>query len=527
MSEIQEKGVEFKKYFTENFHQIMLYGGVAIYLMVIFAIYPFYYQDGYSDMADAKFFYFRTVTASFLIIMTAGIILSIIKEYRNISFHAVSDRIMYSDCFAAAYLIFCWLSYAASEYRPLALWGYEGWYMGVVTQSTLVLLYFFVSRYFIWSEHYIWIFLLPSSLVFLLGILNRFQVYPLEDCKTTTDFLSTIGQPTWYSSYLSVVLPIGVVYYWYKKQGKLTPLWIAYLLIGFGSLVTQNSDSAYLAAFGVFAILFWLSFNNNGYFKRFLELVLLCLGAFQIIGGFQRLFPDSTKVLDTFSIFFSHHWLISVVWIIAAVLYAGFIKADKEQRIDVTKLKRLRNILYILLLCCVLLVFVLMYLVTTGKVNSELLNKIKYFRFDESWGRSRGHTWMTAWKAFWEGRPIVKLVGCGPDTYKYLVYAHYRADLINMWGERNVIVNAHNEWLNSLVTTGITGAAAYIGIFATAFVGFIRKWKTHPLLLAGAASIISYSLHNLFCYQQLVCTPLIFLVMGMGTAILRSEATKV
>lgn len=526
---MQETQRTFKNFFRENFHQILLFGGVAIYIFMIFAVYPFYYQNGYYDMGTAKYVYFRIITASFFMVMTAGLIISIVKGRKDISLRGSSDRILYTDCCAVAYLIFCWLSYAISEYRTLAFWGFEGWYMGVVMQSALVLLYFMVSRYFIWSDHYLWVMLIPSSIVFLLGVLNRFRIDPLgmlDDKFIARHFLSTIGQPTWYSSYLSVILPIGMVYYWYKKRDRLTPMWIAYLIIGFGTLATQNSDSAFMAAFGVFAVLFWLSFHKNEYFKRFLELVTICLGTFQIMGILQRIFPDAAVDLDTFSTFLSQHWLVGVVWLITVLFYIAFLLAKKRQKIDITKLKLLRNILYILLVCGVVLVLVLMYLVTTGRVSSELLDKIGYFRFDENWGQSRGHTWMMAWQSFWDANPIKKLLGCGPDTYKYLVYSTNQADLVRKWGESLVITNAHNEWLNSLVTTGIAGTVAYIGIFATSFAGFIGKWKSHPFLLAGAAVIVSYFLHNFFCYQQVVCTPLIFLIMGMGAAILRDESTK-
>ena len=33
---------------------------------------------------------------------------------------------------------------------------------------------------------------------------------------------------------------------------------------------------------------------------------------------------------------------------------------------------------------------------------------------------------------------------------------------------------------------------------------------------AAAVCIFSYIIHNLFCYQQVMCTPVIFILIGMG-----------
>ena len=91
-----------------------------------------------------------------------------------------------------------------------------------------------------------------------------------------------------------------------------------------------------------------------------------------------------------------------------------------------------------------------------------------------------------------------------------------------MWGGL-ILTNAHNEWLTALVDYGMVGAVCYIGVFITAWVRSIQYQKARPALLAAGAVILAYVGHNFFCYQQVICTPFIFIVMGISEYLIRKE----
>lgn len=62
-----------------------------------------------------------------------------------------------------------------------------------------------------------------SGITFILGILNRFGVDPLGMYKGISSsyqilFLSTIGQATWYSSYVCTVFAIGLCIFFCGKE---------------------------------------------------------------------------------------------------------------------------------------------------------------------------------------------------------------------------------------------------------------------------------------------------------------------
>ena len=62
---------------------------------------------------------------------------------------------------------------------------------------------------------------------------------------------------------------------------------------------------------------------------------------------------------------------------------------------------------------------------------------------------------------------------------------------------------------------------AYVGIFIGAIVRFTKKAAETPEVIAPALCILAYMAHNFFCYQQIICTPIIFLIIGGGECLCR------
>ena len=118
--------------------------------------------------------------------------------------------------------------------------------------------------------------------------------------------------------------------------------------------------------------------------------------------------------------------------------------------------------------------------------------------------------------------PLVTLFGAGPDLIYRLVYAYHK-DILDAIDENLVMACAHNEFLNQFGTTGIFGGIAYIGIFVASIKELSVSDKNRPYLVGIVMCVASYVLHNLYCYQQIICTPLIFILMGMGEWIRKNE----
>lgn len=511
----------------ETLPETIMIGGVAVFVFALFVLYPLYFQDKYANMGNAKYDFFKTAYTIFIPIMLLACVCYLFLKRKELSIKTICREMLPTDWFVLAYLIVCWISYGLSDYKETALWGYDGWFMGAMTQTVFVLLYFFVSRWFLWHWSYWWFIAVPSAIVFLLGILHRFNVDPLgmyeglgENIKIL--FLSTLGQATWYSSYLCIALPIGMACYWYRRELKWSLLWGVFLCIAFASVVTQNSDSAFMALGGSFLVLFWLSFESNEYFVRFWELAVICLASFKVIGVLQKVFSERTVKLEGLSTFCSQSIVTWVLLILCAAVYAGVFFADKRESLHVGKFCKIRNVLYALIPVSIVAVLVCIYLVSTGKVTGTFLNNIGYLNFNEQWGNNRGFTWKFTARMYGDYGIGEKFFGCGPDAYSGVAYAYDSASLRGFWGD-SVLACAHNEWLNCLVDVGIVGLVTYLGSFITAFLFFMKNWQQHPFFVGGATAIVAYFLHNFFCYQQIICTPIIFVIMGIGVALMRRK----
>ena len=499
-----------------------------IYVFLMLVVYPFYFRNKYYDIGNAKWQFFFFLTAGAGAVLFGLLLFRIIEEWKTRELRNAmrSIRLSVIDRFVLAYAAAVLLSVLFSPYKEQVIWGYDGWYMGLASQMCFVLIYFCVSRYWRWDLSTFICCLAAAFLVFLLGILMRFRIDPLSMYKGleeqyTINFLSTIGQATWYSSYMAVLLPLGLLAFWFYDDRYTRIFGGIFTAVGFMTMVTQNSDSSFIAFGLLIFTLFWLSMESNRAFRRFLEVMMMCFSCFKLIGICQLRFPGKVVPLDAISLFCSQSSFTWAALIITAICYFCFRWLEKDKKIDISKIKNIRIIFLGFLLLGILGIIIYIYLNTAKKLPVHLQSGNHYLLFDEYWGNNRGSSWMIAVKSFLKGDFIRKIFGCGPDGFSSYVQSFFQEELAAKWGNSGILACAHNEWLNAFVNLGIAGAVPYIGIFISAVYRFFRKSKEHPELTAIALSIICYMGHNFFCYQQIICTPIIFILMGAGESIIR------
>lgn len=525
---------------------------LAIYLFLMFVVYPLYYEDKYFNMGDAKWNFFRTVTyyisggsfpiPTFLVLMILFFIWYQIDLVRKGRIKAFWDpkKTTATDKFVLAYSVACLVSTILSPYKDYILWGYDGWYMGLIAQVAFVLLYFFVSRFWRWDDIMLLIYMSASALVFLFGVLNRFRIDPLEmytglDEMYVQMFLSTLGQATWYSSFVAIMLPVGVFIYWYAEKAWVRKLALVYNILGSMTLITQDSDSAFFALIAEISVLFAFSFRENKYMKRFIEIMLIMLLSWRVIGFLQIAFPDAAVPLGKLMIMGTQGALLWIPIVILAALYVVFCRFDKEGKVDVTGLTWVRTAYFIILGIGIAGVVLYIVLNTTGALPESLRhtneeNSINnYLYFDEFWGNNRGHSWTITVKSFFDclrDDPMRAIFGAGPDGFYNTCYKYHAQELFEKWGEGTILTCAHNEWMTQVINVGIVGGVCYLGIFVSAIVVLSKKSQAHPELIAVIMAIASYMAHNFFCYQQIICTPMIFMVIGAGASIIRTNGMR-
>lgn len=559
----------------------------TIYMLLMLVIYPLAYHDRYFDIGDFKYQFFKIVSTIFLLMLILGYIIKInmrkiemipgyltciflayptyslglsrkydetgASMYMQLSgallFALVAIALIYIvvkrkeqlpelrknsllDAFVALYGCLAVFSYCFSSFKEIGYWGYPGWYMGIFSQTIFVLIYYFISRYWRIADN----FLVPAAgaaaLIYLMGILQRFSIDPLGmyeglSAEYIEKFIATIGQTSWYSSYAVLILPVGFWYFWRSDALRTRILAGVFSVLGFGMICTTNSDSAYIAVLLILFIFFWYSLEDGKSFARFWQLTLVGLGTFVGIGLLQLAFPEQmiTHVLESeaLSFFITQSTFVRVCCILNVLLCLGLQFVPKKKWLSAKQLRILRGSILGILGLAVVTCLVCIILVTNGRVSPENpINQVAYFHFNVAWGNHRGFNWRMAMQAITHASPKDMLIGVGPDCFAEAMNRYCREQVFSYWNGIQLAC-AHNEFLNLLVTQGILGLAAYLGIFVYSLVRFGRGVKQEPRIIIYMASIVAYLGHNFFCYQQCVATPIIFILIGMGERYIRAN----
>lgn len=498
---------------------------VCGYVILICAVLPLYMQNGFVMIGDAKYAFFLTVSILFLLLFLAGFapFLTVYKQKRGIGWSAL-------DMFVALYGISVIVSFLGSPYKEIALWGYTDWHMGLITQLFFVWGYFFVSRCF-GKDKFVWkIIWIASTIVFTIGMLNRYQFDPLGNFREIdiwdwnhANLLSTIGNINWYCGYLCLTLPLSWYFMW-KGKGKERAAGYIFSFIGNVSLFTQGSMGGYVGAGAVLIVLFCISLQERAYFLKFLQVLILFVSAPLFINVTILLAPRGLQIVDS-NVLDWRGWMPCLIFLLAlyfVVKKCFFAKKPVLPLGEGTRRIVRWAVLWGVLGSAALFAIFRFYGALQGESGISAA-----FNLDAEWGSGRGALWKAAVQCFMRGDWRQKLIGAGPDCYACVVYelTDLRKELhvTGQW-EGAIFANAHNEWLNMLVTGGVAGMMLYCGIFCSAFCGFWIRQKDNPIFILGLMIITGYCAYGLGSFQQIVTTPFAFAILGMLESYRREES---
>ncbi|MBR6155746.1 MAG: O-antigen ligase family protein [Lachnospiraceae bacterium] len=283
-----------------------------------------------------------------------------------------------------------------------------------------------------------------------------------------------------------------------------------------------------MAVLLILMVFFCYALESNAKMQRFLEIVLIALASFRVIGVMRALFPEREPNYvindEALTRFITGSPEMLVVLILFVGIYAAFRIATMEDKrkvaFDISKHRdRIWGVTKTAAVLVVWAALLLMILVTTGKL--QIGGEDSFMYFGESWGNHRGFNWRMAARAITNASFKDLLIGVGPDCFDGAMDTYCADEVAEYWHGLSLAC-AHNEWLNMLVTEGVLGLVSYLGIFLLVFFRAAKRVAKEPVLMVFMACIAAYVGHNIFCYQQCECTPVIFILMGMAEMINRS-----
>ena len=113
--------------------------------------------------------------------------------------------------------------------------------------------------------------------------------------------------------------------------------------------------------------------------------------------------------------------------------------------------------------------------------------------FQDSWGTGRGRLWICTFNLFANFQWKYKLFGCGCDCFGIACLSKYFSHL------GGIYLNAHNEFLQYLVTMGVFGLISYSMIWISAGrMFFLKKGKSVRdwMLFSGIMGYLGQSIVN-------------------------------
>lgn len=497
--------------------------GIAVCVLV-----PLYLKEGYHNVGTVKYELYQWIMiVGFISLAMLMLVYCMLLDGIRID----RSRLFDTDCCVVLFLALAFVAAVGGGNFKECITGYNGWYMGLMALVSFGLLYYFFSVFGKYYRAVLACLLATAMAAFVIGILHRLLIDPIGTYRDIEDtyknqFLSTLGQATWYSSFVCTVLPLGAGIFWYSDKVWLRAVSGVFTFAGFATLVTQNGDSAYIALAGFMAVFFWFSVEDGKKLVRFLEMVLLFIGAAKFMNIMYMLKPNPILRLEAISSFLVNS---PIMWLAAVLVLAFYVICRywvRENTYSAKAMTVIRDILFILLAVAVYAAVMVLILGAKGILPesiSAFTSKIPYLTWSEQWGNGRGRTWAFSFRMFLDMDLWHKLFGVGPDGYAPYAYTLYQSRLAEMWGERT-LTNAHNEWMNAVINYGLAGAAAYIGIFVTAIRNFAKERLEQPVMTGIIACVVSYMCHNFFCYQQVCCTPFVFILIGAGMYLVRKNA---
>lgn len=503
------------------------------YLFIVFCMYPLFLQNGYSDVGNVKYNFYRFITiGAFALIIPLAVIYTILRvKNKEIRLFNKCRGMSIIDWAVAAYGCSVIISYIFSDFKTEALWGENGWYMGTVTQILFVVSYFLVSRFWEYEEKILLAFMAAATVVFGLGVLNRFSIFPFAIEGANSSFLSTLGNINWYCGYWAVLFPIGFMLYWFTDKMWLRLLGLLYTVIGIATGVSQGSSSAFIVFGGLYIFTFCLSFSSLKRMKRFWELSIIFCGVCQALRLWRILIPDSFDYYDgTLSDRITISRITMAGFIGAVIIYILLYILSRRKKFDMQHFKVLRQIFLVIVVVAVGVYVLLLILNTKIEGGIRFMGSISSLIFDNQWGSARGATWSAGVRTYQKMPVLRRLVGAGSDCfamYLYTIEDLAKETIKQFDGAR--LTNAHNEWLTVLVNNGILGFISYGGIFTGAVIRFIYQaqkalGERKKFLYIFGMCAFTYTIHNVVSFQQILSTPFIFLLLGMGERLAKEES---
>ena len=432
------------------------------------------------------------------------------------------------DIAVSCYWIFLVISTLMSDYPRVSWFGQGVRNDGLIIQTFYVITYFVLSRLIRLRKFDLTVYCGGAAIVALLVMCHFFgwdvlkTGYSEPNWESGLLFMGPMGNINLTSYFVTVALIIAASLYITDQRSENRRYGDRITLIYRGSILF------------CFAILLWAEINLNtdagivALGAALLAALPLMLTSFERLGRmltvlatacgvifFDRLWTHKLIIGDGFG---KIGWLAlgagAVLTILAVLISMNIIKFSPSRR---------TLLISSLAVDGTALVGVLAFSAVAAKAQTsgifyELGQMLFHGNFDDNFGSNRLFTWKRTLKLAGKN-PIF---GSGPDTFCDVFKETYGAESEEFFGGRN-LDKAHNEYLQLLICSGITGLGSFLAFIGGMVAKAFRRATDNPLLVCCAMGVIGYAVHAFFGYSLPINSPLMWVLFGLTGAAARIE----
>lgn len=468
-------------------------GITTLFLIYMGAAYPLIMHDRYFDITLTKYRAFYIPLCIYAVLMVMAVLVDVLwrdensgkKQHRSagrvgasageVQDHGLigrlrrflnSHNIMVMDIFMAAFVLANVIAFFMSGNKAAAYTGEEGRWCGLQFILLALFLYVCMARYCRIRRYVAVVFLLAGSFVGVVGIC-QFLGHDFLGLREglmqsiRSIYISTFGNIDIFASFLCVLVPVAAGAYISASGNESIVIRICAMItvfIGTGAVIISNANLAY-AGVGGAMIVAWIWASYRGRIREIADVCLVMACGILAISIMLGQKDGGYSELDGLSCFVSDNrmaWIVSVVvlivWAVIRLASKWTVKFRGKAALAVSVGVSLAGI-----------VTVVIYAVH---------NHMGIFSFEDSWGNYRGFVWRRLMEAYSDFSVPQRLFGYGNESVKAIMTDRYYDDMMNTVGV--IYDNAHNEYLQYLITTGIFGAVSYVGLLVTTVAALVR-----------------------------------------------------
>ena len=508
---------------------------MTIYVLFYLCVFPLATRDKYFDILQFRFqlYWIPTLVYGILFLVlgllyllsdkrsNGGALTAKLKE--NLKWNALKTKLTKTDiCFIALIFIMT-LSVLFADYQYEALWGSRGRFNGLVLWLMFFIAYGLVTRFYHFKKWHLYAYLIAACLPEIWGITDFFMLDLLHfhvggAAEYIYTFVSSVGNINTYTNMVALHFGTAVTLFVLSECKWEKLLTFVAVVISSFAIVMGISDNGLLAAGAIFAFLPFVAWTSRQHISRFFVTfsvfaTSVLVTAYLTTQHATIAVADGGSVLVTIGKTKAFMLLTAALWLFTMVIVAIFRRRKTDEQ-EAKTARTARRIWLALFIVAVVAVIAILVDANSGR-HPEIWEAYKnVLIFSDTWGTGRGINWRFAWEFFTQKSSFLdKLIGNGPDTYYIITMDNFK-HLMKDAGY-GIFDSAHNEYLECLVTIGVLGTIAYIGMLATSLRQMLKNRKNVYAVACGFA-ILAYAVQAVVNIAIPITTPIFMILLYVG-----------